>query len=328
MDIYSYEPVLYRKYMESMYNSFGHFFSDKGYLEYESQPVTSKIDKSVRFIGSITSIFKPKYYEEELLKCKYFIKQDCLKTRPLNKNDIKRSSYYSCFGMHVPIVSLDATVRDTYQYLIDCLKIPVDSLETHVSSKHLDLINALSNTALPLKIKTDELSQNRYLHKLGIEEFKGRNLVIFLHNPRSKLKREFISTIVVIGTERHDWYCEITIKPVSVIKYVNNIITDLDCYPFLLTPTIETDELLRFQDCLLVCTLLFRCGLLPTSLDNQTRLFRKYVKQLLNISHNSGIYLNEIEALIIAYEGAHFGTCLIEKDNVTQSLATIIKLTD
>jgi len=312
--------------LQSMECKLEFYFLSKNYIKHESIPVTETLDKSVRFIGSITNIFKPLYYSKKLIN-NFFISQECLKTKSLKNDIINRASYYPAFGLHSPINKSFETLLYTYEYLIDILNIPITMIETHVCSEDRDLVNLLKNIKIPLILKINELSRDRYIHSFGESKYKGRNIVIFLNDLESNKKREFISTFIILNIEKNDLYSEVTIKPMSIIKYLNNFNNDLECY--LYPPKLQEldkNTFFKFLDIFIVCILLFKCKILPSNLNNKTRLFRKYIKQILLISRDLNFSIEELASFIVEYERKYFREDSINREVVINQLKIINNL--
>src|SRR5260370_5866502 len=71
------------EYVESIHRRFSAYYTSLGYAEYTPVPITSKIDPTVRFVGSHVSVLKPHLLQGTVPTPGYFIVQNCLRTQNL-----------------------------------------------------------------------------------------------------------------------------------------------------------------------------------------------------------------------------------------------------
>lgn len=270
---------------KALERAFTEFCAARDYQEQPSLLVTDvSLDKSTRFVGSVTTVFKPYYNEVRVRSNSFWLIQDCLKTFNLNKLKVIRSSYYPAFGMHVPIYRAGQILSDLFELLTDSFGIPATHIEAHVSSQDADLVKGVGLAILSrggVRMRTDELEPDRYAHGFGTNTITGRNLVIFLNQLSGSVKRKFVATAVVISIDGIEAFLEITIKPLAIVQYIEKKNSEFDIYPSLSDVFDFSSEFCnRLHDSIIASCLIEKSQSSLTKSSNQYRLFLKYKKNV------------------------------------------------
>lgn len=323
MDIYSYNPDKFFLYQTFINEKFNVYFSEFEYIIHPSIPVSTPIDSSVRFIGSITNVFKESFLKGVIKHKGYVINQGCLKTRMLQNEIVNRSSYYPSQGILTSYSELCVVSNKLLNYVIEIFKISIVNIDIHVNSEDTEFVQTFSNLGYKDSLVFDELNPDKYLHDFGIEGVSGRNIVLFT-KPSNNQKRIFIGTVIIIEKDSKPIFIEATLKPISIIQYINKFKHELDCYPDFNFQSLSINEYYKFKDSLIVTTLLFREGILPTNRSNRDRLFRKYVVRLLVVSSVHNIRIKSIIKIIRQQEKLLFGEITIEEEILEKVLKKIL----
>jgi hypothetical protein len=322
MDIHGYKSDKFFSYQKFINEKFKIYFSDLGYVMCPSVPVSTPIDSSVRFVGAITNVFKEYFLKGFIEKKGYIINQGCLKTRMLQNEIVKRSSYYPCQGILTNYSELSSVSIKFLSYIIETFNLSIKNIDIHVNSKDSEFAQVFNNLGFNDALVFDELNPDKYIHDFGVENVSGRNIAIFT-KPSNNQKRIFIGTIIIVEKESKPIFIEATLKPISIIIYTNQFKHELDCYPDFNIQSLTINEYYKFKDSLIVATLLFREGILPTNRNNRDRLFRKYIVSLLEISSAYNITIKYLAETIRHHEKLQYGEITIGEEILEKTLYNI-----
>lgn len=170
-----------REVHSSIVSGFEKFFTSKGNRQVPGVDVSNPgIDPSVYFIGSPISVLKPFILEENIPEEGLCITQDCIRTRNTKTLDDASSHprWGSCF---TGLISLrryedrETALRDSIEYLLVKLRIPLDNVAIRISSEDRDLVGLLDRVECPIRRIFDDKPAVYYAHKYGMGEIVGRN---------------------------------------------------------------------------------------------------------------------------------------------------------
>lgn len=297
--------------LQHMNLAFLEFFLEKDFIIHKKVNICSGIDKSVRFVGSHTSVLKNYMINDTIPEQGFVINQDCFKTKNLEliKKDeqiLNVPSFFPCSGILSKYKYAPATIECFLEFFIDFLQFPVSSLEILINSTDRDLVNIFKKSKYPLILKQDTLPKEKYLHqKFGVDHMYGRDCTIALKNSNNSISS--IAAITIIERDRIPKFVEITISPLKVISQLCNYNSTFYCYlpSFYLLHNIS-QSFIKILDCLVSVTVLFRYGLEPSNKDNRTRLFEKYIRYLQQLISKSNFDLSELQFIQNQFEDKYF----------------------
>lgn len=289
----------------------GHYIIN-GYQEKEAVSVSSKVDPTVRFIGSHISVLKPELITGTIPKHGEFIIQDCIRTK--NVKGLFDDSYipdwgssFTSLGALLPKDSLDKATEDQIHFFTQTLGIDVENLRMRVSSRDSDLLASCLKFLPAESLEIDTKDPNYYRHVIGIEGVQGRNYNMALRNPSGD---GFSDVGNIISLENIDGTLgvETAIGSSVVLKQLQNLEHVNECYPITGLEDVDPPFKRKIEDALIVCTTLSREGLQPRGSDNRERIMRSYMRAILYYSARTGIGLDELKGVASAFEKAQFST--------------------
>lgn len=141
--------MMYSKYLDFVEKSFENCFSNKQYVFEPPVTITSRIDPSMTFIGSAISTMKKYVLNRSVGENGRFIIQNSIRTQALKKILTSEysmfGSYFKALGALVEYHNLERLVIDTFDYLIEYLKIPYEDIVIRINSKDKDLIDSIKS---------------------------------------------------------------------------------------------------------------------------------------------------------------------------------------
>ncbi|MGI4775625.1 MAG: hypothetical protein ACRYE9_01645 [Janthinobacterium lividum] len=286
------------------------FFSNKNFIVHKEVNICSGIDRSVRFIGSHTSVLKNYMIDSTLPDQGFAINQDCFKAKNLrfidkDDQDLKVPSFFPCNGILLKYEYAPRAIDYLLEFFIHFLGINARSLEVLVNSDDRDLIDTFAKSGYLITLRPDTLIKEKYVHqKFGVENMSGRDCTIALKNSSSTGS---VAAITIIEINKVPRFIEITISPLKIISQLYNYSSVFYCY--LPSSYLEYDisqPFIKTIDCLISVTALFKYGLKPSNKDNRTRLFMKYIKYLQQQVNKSNLNISELCFIQNHFEHEYF----------------------
>lgn len=210
---------MYNDYLNFIEDTFTKCFSQKGYIEERPVEVTSRIDKTVDFVGSKISPLKHYVLNDNISNKGHFLIQDCFRTQGLKKlKTIDPSRFGTCFRCMGTLTrpDIEKTVFDTFDYLTnkDYLGIMPENLRIRINSEDKDLLMAVSQIDKNI-IKETNTHNAHYRHKYGLddENIFGRDFNIAV---RRRNTDEFVNAGAIVLMEKGD-------KPLAIDMGIGNL---------------------------------------------------------------------------------------------------------
>lgn len=182
-------------------------FLEMGFLEIHQHRLVPNEDKSVRFVGSATNIFKKYIVSNTVPTPGYCLLQNCLRTRNLktlfeNGNGAEWASYFPVFGAVSPASKIHMLLDGVLGALSD-IDITADRIKISVFGDDNDFLTLLYNKNYlnDFSIYVEKLDSNlpKYRHRYGLdnEGIYGRNFNIALKSLESDEFKD-IGNIILI----------------------------------------------------------------------------------------------------------------------------------
>jgi len=173
------------EYLNFVEKKFNECFTDKNYIKDQPVFITSKVDKTVDFIGSKISPLKHYIEEYNIPKEGVALIQNCMKLRALKHlKDYIPQTFGSCYrGMGtVTRYDLEKIVNDTFDYLLNDKYLGIDPNDIciRINSLDKDLINSIEQVDYRVKREFDTETEESYKHIYGLDkqQITGRNFNI------------------------------------------------------------------------------------------------------------------------------------------------------
>lgn len=157
--------------------SFKSFYKSKGYKYAEEKPISSRVDKSVYYIGSAISVLKPFFLERKIPEDGVFLVQRAIRSQLLKTIYDERisewSSYFEAMGILMNYDRLDELCQNVWDYYNSQLGIKREDMIIRASSKDEDLIRAWESVENHPDIELDTMPESYYKHKYGLQDMRN-----------------------------------------------------------------------------------------------------------------------------------------------------------
>lgn len=268
------------------------YMNSSGYTEVSPLPISSKVDSSVRLIGSAFSRLRS---YTSLDSYSVFTIQRAIRTQILNSYydecaEQEFCSYHVSFGVIVDSSKIQALVASCFDFIINCLEFPLNKLRIRASSSDTLLVSCLQIPTLQSRLILDSEIESRYSHQYGLG-ICGRGIKIdFQQSDHYKN----IAHIIALFCENNK-NCigaELSFTNASVIMRKYNLTYAIDVMPIADMVPCNNFAQRRYADSLTVVTHLLFEGVRPNSSKMDGRLLKRYLKALdyysniLNISQD------------------------------------------
>lgn len=197
----------YSDFLDCVEDGFLDCFGSKGYVKETPVKITSRVDKSVDFIGSKISVLKDKVLDYSINPSGHVLIQDCFRLHGRrNLQNTEWSKFGTCFrGMGtLSLPCMEEVVRDTFDYLTgsNYLAIKPEDLSIRISAKDADLLAAIKAVDKRVHREFDSKS-SRYVHSYGLDEqgVSGRDFNIAV---RKAGTNDFLAVATVVMMEKQE----------------------------------------------------------------------------------------------------------------------------
>jgi hypothetical protein len=289
---------------DNLIGKFREHFSSLGYSEHPQQLISSGVDKSVRLIGSHTSVLKPYFIEDRIPKEGIFMSQNCIRTRNLkciyDNNPISWGSYFTSLGALSMPTKLDSLCFDTFNFLTSRLGVDRELIKIRANSQDVDLIKICLEYFKEENLELNTRPSQYYKHGYGLEEIFGRNFNIAL---KDIVREDFtdIGNIIIIESGKVIKGVELGFGNSTILKQLYGLNHVLDIYNI---EGIKTEnDIIRhkFEDAIIVATALYGEGLKPLGY-NRGHLLKKYLNAIDYFYTRDGMSLESLEKILFNFE--------------------------
>ncbi len=275
--------------------------------------LSSWIDKSVVFIWSHISVFKPYFLKWNFIWSRWLVmKQECIRNHNLKTlfDDDIIPRWWSCFTSLWSVIQpkwIKESCEILFRYLLDWLKIPLDNILVRISSKDKDLLDGLNSLWYNIKYEIDSKYENYYKHKLGLWNITGRNFNIALRHWNSNVFND-VWNVIVIEDENRIYTTEIALWFNTILMqlyWLDNIFQTT-----LLEKYYTNNNWLhsKLKDCIISSINLLNEWLRPWASNNKRKILRKYIRWILYFTKKIWFNKDEVFRLCESYEKDSFGT--------------------
>ena len=297
-----YSNTNYLNFVESKFNQ---CFSNKKYYEEIPVDITSKIDATTDFIGSTISPLKKYVIENNIPKDGIFLIQNCMKSKSLkylkDYTPQKFGCYFKCMGI-LTTTHLQKTVFDTFDYLINYIKIDPADMCIRICSQDKDLIEAIEYVDKDIKREVDTVDLKHYRHKYGMDDqqITGRDFNIAI---RKKGTNEYFNcaAFVIMENKYEKLAVDMAIGncSLSLCKFgYNSTISSSRMGDILNIKTIA-DE--KFADALIAVSILLKENILQHPSKHFRYKFKRYLNILMYWNQQYNYSSEELTKMIINF---------------------------
>ncbi len=300
-----------KNYIEKISGDFSDYFTGLGYLKYPPVKITSGIDPTVRFVGSHISVLKPFLNKINIPQPGVVMVQDCLRTRNSERllDDTflpNWGSYFVSIGGITSYDRLNDVCEEVFRFFENKLGISKEFIKIRVNSSDTDLIDSIPKRYSAEQIEIDSKPLKYYRHKIGMDDVSGRNFNIALKDTKNDDFAD-VGNIIVLEDSKQKLAVEIALGTSTILKQMYGLSHVSDCNPVLGLEHVDEKYRRKFEDSIIVSTLLFREGLKPSALGNKERIFRTYLRSLSYFRIKNIISLDTLGSIISDYEIKQFG---------------------
>lgn len=318
------------KELNSIIGKFSDFFEKKGVKKEKQIKITSRIDPSVKFIGSHISVFKQYLIEKRIPQLGIFMVQNCLRTQNLEKIYDDEyvphwASYFPSLGVLYPINLKEKLFDDIFEFF-KIIGVSQD-FKINISSADKDLIELCKpKYAQNLMIDSQKLSY--YRHTIGISGIIGRNFNIALRNASTGSYSD-VGNFIVLEMDGQPIGFEIALGASNITKQLLGLDHVLECFPIFGLDTHPLGLHRKLEDCILVSIVLYHEGLRPHSKKNPNRTLKDYMKAIGYFAIKFNLTKNQLNEAITNFEINYFPSDnklnveIVEKVNYYTNLRTI-----
>lgn len=305
-----FSPETAKEHVESLINNFKEHYSSLGYKEEPPVLISSGIDPTVRFIGSHISVFKPYLIENRIPSPGLFMRQDCIRTRNVDKllddnYSPNWGSYFPSIGVITPPERLDDACNETFDFFEKRLGVLSENILIRINSKDADLMNECKKHYSGTNLEIDSRKLDYYRHKLGMQGVWGRNFNIALRNNNEEGFSD-IGNIILIENSEKQLGVEIALGSTTILKQLYGLDHVQDCTPVLGLKLGSESIKRKFEDSIITSTVLYREGLRPFGQNNRNRILKKYIRSLSYFRVKSGLTIDNLSQIISEFEKREF----------------------
>ncbi len=323
-----------RHYVTELLDKFRNYFTKLGYFDQPPAPISSGIDPTVRLIGSGISTLKrfiPPFGNDSLPYPGAFILQRAVRTRnrSILMDDEKVPNWGSLFTNIVWITSpkrLKEATEETFHFFLDELGIKKENLMIRVKSSDYQNLWMYAEKFVE-NIEIDSKPDKYYTHQLGTDILYANsyNLALKDPDPSSKNFQDIGNIILHRDKNGKEVLVEIGFGDSTILRAMRGgHVIDWRFVPGLMT--VDPNIRLKMADELITSVELAREGLVPSSKDNRTKLFKAYLHALLRHQAITGISMAKLEDIINEYERLEFPNSVLNAGSlVTGYLNMLMK---
>jgi len=295
---------------DKIVSDFLNHFSDLWYLTQKPVSINSWIDDTVYFIWAPISVLKPYITSKNIPQEWICISQECIRTRNTKElfNDDNIPKWWSCFtwmAVLVPLLKWEELLKDSMNFLLKILNIPLDNIKIQINSEDLDLKELLNIVKCPIEQIENEKEDKYYTHKYWMWKIVGRNFNFVL---REKWTDNFNDIWNFIIIEDGDWkyWIELALWVSVIMKELYELDHIMDTST--ITNYIPEKNIFytKLKDSIVSSVLLFRLWIKPNASNTKGRIFRSYLRWILYFCNKFNISEELLFSIVQKYELEEF----------------------
>ncbi|MFZ5391342.1 MAG: hypothetical protein ACOZAJ_03660 [Patescibacteria group bacterium] len=296
-------------------------------LKYHELPPSSLIpreDKSVRYVGSATSIFKKHFINKSVPDRGYFIIQKCLRTRNLKSFFVDEvnpewASYFTMLGAIVRPDKISSLLDGVLNTLFS-LHVSNERIMINVFFKDVDLINLISDKRYQgrflVNIDNSENNLIKYRHKYGMDNIYGRNFNLSIKDEDRQVFKD-VGNIIVIETDGVSLAVEMGIGVSTLLARIFSLKNSIEASLVSKIIPFEYGLKSKFSDALSSIVAMFRSGVNPGS-KGREYLLKVYIIALVYLCDKVNVSFSKVKEYCDRYELEEYG-------NVTDIVDRLLK---
>ncbi len=260
-------------------------FSKAGFEYHKPAEITSDIDSSVRFIGSITNLFKKRILGLDLPESGYFTIQPCLRTHNQKSfeepdSPIKWGSFFTMLGSAAPSSTYEHSCATAWQYFTEGLNIDQKNIVVQVSADDEDLQKFWKlNSNVEMEVGKQDSKYYRW--KYGNQDMFGRGITIGVNSQRDEAYKE-VGNIIKIEKAGKEIAVESGFGVEAIIARIfglsHTLMSSGIAKAFDLRAQDNSDmSRYKLADALFGTCIIIKNGVKPGSRD-RARILRNYIK--------------------------------------------------
>ncbi len=291
---------------------FTEYFDSAGYMIHEPVPLLSgTTDPSVILIGSSTNVLKPYLLAADIPPEGIALYQPKLRqqnTRTFYTPEPNEfTSYFIGGGVLTPYEAANKATEDIMTFIETGMGVDHSRLTARINSADTDLIQLWADTGV--KLELDGLDPDYYRWQFGIDELKGRGMMLAIDN--DGIPGEFSSVVVIekdgepIGYE-WGYGTETTLAKKYNLRHPICATPMADIMPQVL----EDDAYTKLADAILTSAAFIHEGILPGSMGDAYKgantVFVRYLQAVNVFSRELGISQDQVDSYMNAILRAEF----------------------
>ena len=274
------------EYLNFVEDKFFKCFDDKGYINEKPVLITSKVDKTVDFVGSKISPLKHYILEDNIPNEGVSLIQNCMKLRALKHlKDNTPQVFGSCYrGMGtITKYDLKKIVYDTFDYLLNdkYLGMNPDDICIRINSNDKDLLESIKVVDSKIKMEVDMESEENYKHIYGMDEqqITGRNFNIAI---RKRNTDNFFdcAAIIVMENPKEKIAIDMGIGNSSLAMCYFNTNNTVASSRIADIIKVNSVEMMKFADSIVAVSTLLYENILEHPSKHFRRKFKQYIHAL------------------------------------------------
>ena len=285
--------------LSSAADDFRRHYRGRGYIEQAPAHLVSRVDPSVRFIGSTISVLKSFIRTRSAPEPGVFLIQPALRTRNLEKlldeNAMPTSpSFFLHLGTLSPASFLEQAAIDGWMFFLDQCAGQSSRAVMRVSSQHQDLLTIARNLPGPA-VEIDGEPQDHYRHQFGMVGISGRNLNYGICQSDGQINN--VGNLVIMENDEGAVGIEVVIGLNHLVAGLFNLGHPIMASPAAAAVSISSLSEIKFADALVASSVLANMGLRPVG-RGRGRTLRGYLQALAALRRSCGISFEDLERAV------------------------------
>lgn len=309
--------VLYHRRIAETFNK---IFFKLGSEKLNNVSIIPSNDRSVRFIGSATNIFKEYFVNKKIENNGYYLTQKCLRTRNLktffsDSEFSEWSSYFNVLGAIIPPEKIEIFFEKILHFLL-CIGIESEDIRVSFYEKDIDLIQSVilicKKYNISVNFDSDDTMQ-KYRHKYGLDDVWGRNFNIALKNKKDE-KFCDIGNIILIENHLGQIAVEVGIGIETLISKIFDLNSSVEASFISKLVIFKNNFFYKFFDSLCASVAMIDSGVKPGP-KSREYLLKVYIIAMCYLKDKIEISYEDISRIVDEYEKQEFCkiSCLGEK---------------
>ncbi len=275
---------------------FSQHYGERGYTRHQPVGILSRVDPSVRFVGSTISVLKPLLLTGSIPDPGVFLTQQALRTRNLDKLLVAGAvltspSSFVHSGVLAPPSHLARAALDAWTFLNQF----TDGDQQVIVRVHVEDpdIAATIHALAPAAVVTDTGDVEPYRHTFGMAGITGRNLNFCIRSTAGSESR--FGNLIVIEDTRGTAAIETAIGVNHLVAGLRGWDSPLRATPAAAVLPLDNDADVRLADALMAVVALTDAGLAPSA-RGRGRTFRRYLQALVLLGAQCGHSMSTLES--------------------------------